>query len=233
MTADLDSTFMDADETSAAPTAQAESQDDTELVETHAAPTPELAWSAEADTELIDGGSRGRWVVAVAALLVAIGAVAGASLFLWVHQTTAPTPAASQTPHPSAVPAPPPVAAPPAPAPTSTVAAPATTVAAPPQRTVLPPGNADPNDHSDLFLGMPTGGDLHRFKATTAFLNSLRRYVGGSLTGSNGIHWRRKWSELVLIYRPHKNSSGSALPTCVRPSPRTPPCRADVSHDYR
>jgi len=28
MTADLDSTFMDADETSAAPTAQAESQDD-------------------------------------------------------------------------------------------------------------------------------------------------------------------------------------------------------------
>jgi hypothetical protein len=157
MTADLDSTFMDADETSAAPTAQAESQDDTELVETHAAPTPELAWSAEADTELIDGGSRGRWVVAVAALLVAIGAVAGASLFLWVHQTTAPTPAASQTPHPSAVPAPPPVAAPPAPAPTSTVAAPATTVAAPPQRTVLPPGNADPNDHSDLFLA-----DAHR-----------------------------------------------------------------------
>jgi hypothetical protein len=73
------------DDTAAAPT-----EDATELIETGAAPTPELAWSADTeDTETIgENRSRTLWLVPVVALLVAAIAVASALLF-YMHRTPA------------------------------------------------------------------------------------------------------------------------------------------------
>jgi serine/threonine protein kinase, bacterial len=76
-----------SDDTAAAPTEHV-----TELIETGAAPTPELAWSAAAEeqaTEAIsEKRSRALWLVPVTALLVAGIAVASALLF-YTHRAPA------------------------------------------------------------------------------------------------------------------------------------------------
>ncbi len=81
----------DRDDTAAAPTEHA-----TELIETSAAPTPELAWSADTDnqdTEAVgEKRSRALWLVPVTALLVALIAVASALLFYTHRAPTTSTP---------------------------------------------------------------------------------------------------------------------------------------------
>jgi hypothetical protein len=96
-------------ETHTAPAAPA---DDTELLATSVVKTPDLAWSAADDTPTVAAYQprRGRWLIAVAAMLVGLAAAAGTSLYYTQqHQPRNPTT------HPAPTVVPPPKPAPPAP----------------------------------------------------------------------------------------------------------------------
>jgi hypothetical protein len=112
-----------SDDTAAAPTEHV-----TELIETGAAPTPELAWSdatEEQETEAIsEKPSRALWLGPVMALLAAAIAVASAMLF-YTHRAPAPNAPVPTPPSASARPAPPPPNPPHAP--TTTIGLPTTT----------------------------------------------------------------------------------------------------------
>ena len=95
-------TASGGDDTAAAPT-----EHPTELIETGAAPTPELAWSAdtedrEADT-ISEKRSRALWLVPVMALLAAAIAVAAAVVF-YIHRAPTTTDSATNTRVPAAPP---------------------------------------------------------------------------------------------------------------------------------
>jgi hypothetical protein len=94
-------------ETHTAPAAPA---DDTELLATSVVKTPDLAWSAADDTPTIAAYQprRGRWLIAIAAMLIGLAAAAGTSLY-YTQQHQPPNP----TTHPAPTMAPPPKPAPP------------------------------------------------------------------------------------------------------------------------
>lgn len=93
------------DDTAAAPTEHA-----TELIETGAAPTPELAWSADTEEQETEATSEKRsrvlWLGPVMALLAAAIAVASVLLLYYVHRAPAAKAPAPAPPSASARPAP-------------------------------------------------------------------------------------------------------------------------------
>jgi hypothetical protein len=100
---------MSDTETHTAPAAPA---DDTELLATSVVKTPDLAWSAADDAPTVAAYQprRGRWLIAIAAMLIGLAAAAGTSLYYTQqHQPRNPTT------HPAPTVVPPPKPAPPAP----------------------------------------------------------------------------------------------------------------------